>query len=281
MKKQHIILSCLLILVCATATAQYKKALPNMRVGQASDAKINVGLIGGGSYTLWQHFNSAQASDWYLANYKPTFRLGYFGGIAVEYMFQNNMSVGLNVLYERHNVGLRYVNERFPVDLDQHIKRIYNLTADYESVEAYVPITYYFNIGSKNLKPYFYVAPRVSYVLGGNMVYSHTDLDLATGDTITQQAMAAVFGDSTYRMLNVGGMLGVGAQLRVNTSNYYFLVKFDIAANVNVLHTFTPADLLNEFNYRRYAADAHATITIMLPIKKRLVGACVRWGEYD
>ena len=281
MKKQHIILSCLLVLACGTVNAQFKKALPNMRVGQVNDAKVNVGLIGGGSFTMWQHFNSPQASDWYLANYKPTLRFGYFGGIAVEYMINNNFSVGLNALYERHNMGLHFVNNNFPIAFEQHIKRTYDLSADYESVEAYVPFTYYFNIGSKNLKPYVYFAPRASYILGGNMVYSRTDLNPTTNDTISHSSMAAIFSDSTYRMINVGGMVGVGAQYRINTNNYYFLVKFDLSANVNALNTFTAIDLLNEFNYMRFAADAHATVTVMLPIKKRLVGACVRWGEYD
>ena len=52
--------------------------------GQVNDAKINIGILGGGNFTHWQHFDSSQASDWYLATYTPTLRFGYFGGIAVE-----------------------------------------------------------------------------------------------------------------------------------------------------------------------------------------------------
>ena len=280
MKKQHIILSCLLVLICGTATAQFKKALPNMRVGQASDAKVNVGIFGGGNFTMWQHLNSAQTADWYVASYRPTFRIGYFGGIAVEYMLNSNMSVGLNALYEQHSIGLSFQNDNFPTGLNQHMKRKHDFTADYQSIEAYVPFTYYINIGSKHLKPYFFAAPRVSYILDGFMSYTRTDMDLED-NVIYSQTESTLVSDSTYRLLNVGGMVGVGTQVRVNTNNYYFLFKFDISANVNGLHTFTDIDLLNEFNYRRFAADAHATLTIMLPIKKRGVGACVRWGEYD
>ena len=87
--------------------------------------------------------------------------------------------------------------------------------------------------------------------------------------------------DLDLGMFNIGVMAGVGTQFRLNTSNYYFLVKLDLSANVNTFQTFTKYDLLNPFNTMRYSADAHLTATFMLPIKKRLIGACIRWGEYD
>ena len=299
MKKQHIILTCLLALICGTTTAQFNKALPNMRGnGQVNDAKINVGLLGGGNFTHWQHFVSSQASDWYLATYKPTLRFGYFGGIAVEYMWKNDLSIGLNVIYEQHNVGLNYINDNFPTSLNQYIKRNYDFTADYNSIEAYIPVTYYISTGSKNLKPYFFVAPRFSYILGGTMSFTRTDTD-QTGQVINTLNSTAVFSETSYAsyygpinlfnneydinlgMLNIGLMAGVGTQFRFNTSNYYFLLKLDLSANVNGFQTFTKYDLANEFNHLRYSADAHLTATFMLPIKKRLIGACIRWGEYD
>lgn len=299
MKKQHIILTCLLALICGTTTAQFNKALPNMRGnGQVNDAKINVGLLGGGNFTHWQHFVSSQASDWYLAAYKPTLRFGYFGGIAIEYMWKSDLSFGLNVIYEQHNVGLNYINDNFPTSLNQYIKRNYDFTADYNSIEAYIPVTYYISTGSKNLKPYFFVAPRFSYILGGTMSYTRTDTD-KTGQVINTLNSTAVFSETSYAsyygpinlfnneydinlgMLNIGLMAGVGTQFRFNTSNYYFLLKLDLSANVNGFQTFTKYDLANEFNHLRYSADAHLTATFMLPIKKRLIGACIRWGEYD
>ena len=269
--------------------------------GQVNDAKVNVGLLGGGNFTHWQHFNSSQTSNWYLAAYKPTLRFGYFGGIAVEYMWKNDISLGLNVIYEQHSVGLNFLNKNFPTGLDHHIERNYDFKADYQSIEAYIPVTYYISTGYKNLKPYFFVAPRFSYILGGDMSYIRTDTEItSTGDVITtEQTSTANFNEYSYSsfygpftlfgseydldlgMFNIGVMAGVGTQFRLNTSNYYFLVKLDLSANVNTFQTFTKYDLLNPFNTMRYSADAHLTATFMLPIKKRLIGACIRWGEYD
>ena len=299
MKKQLILLFCALLLICSSVSAQFNKALPNSRGnGQVNDAKVNIGLLGGGNFTHWQHFVSSQASDWYLASYKPTLRFGYFGGIAVEYMWKSDLSLGLNIIYEQHNVGLNYLNENFPTSFDHHIKRNYDFTADYNSIEAYIPVTYYISTGSKNLKPYFFVAPRFSYILGGKMSYTRTDMEL-TGQVINTLNSTTEFSETSYASyygpitlfnneydidlgkFNIGLMAGVGTQFRFNTSNYYFLLKLDLSANVNGFQTFTKYDLANEFNHLRYGADAHLTATFMLPIKKHLVGACIRWGEYD
>lgn len=281
---------------CLSASAQFKKPLTSPRdIIQSSDAKFNVGVLGGGNFTHWQHFVSPEAADWYLANYKPSMRFGYFGGIAVEYMWKNNLSFGLNVIYEQHNVGLNYLNKSFPISFNNNIQRNYEFTANYQSIEAYIPVTYYITTGSNTVKPYVFAAPRVSYILGGNMSYSRTDMD-SLGNVIgTPQTSTVDFSEYSYSsyyninedydlnlgMLNIGLMAGVGTQFRFNTNNYYFLVKVDLSANVNGFQTFTKYDLMNEFNHLRYSADAHLTATFMLPIKKRLKGACMKWGEYD
>ena len=130
--KQHPIIhikflcATLFVLLTLSATAQFKKPIssPRDRVG-SSDAKWNVGILGGPNLTAWLHFQSAQASNWFLQDYKTfdsispfTESLGYFGGIGVERMLKNNLSVGLNVLYAQHNVKLGYVDNHFPYAWD-------------------------------------------------------------------------------------------------------------------------------------------------------------------
>ena len=89
------------------------------------------------------------------------------------------------------------------------------------------------------------------------------------------------FNGSAYRKLNVGGTIGIGSLFRFNISNYYILIKFDVSANMNALMTLKQGQIINnDFNHLRYSADAHATLTFMLPIKKPLQDACIRWGKY-
>ncbi len=286
MNKRNLLAICLLTLISISASAQFRKPLtsPRDRV-QSSEARLNVGLLGGGNLTTWLHFDRPEASSWYLANYKPNMMnsLGFFGGIAIEYMTGLNHSLGLNVIYTQRNMALRYTNEKFPLGIENWVRREYALNAYYPTIEAYVPFTLYYPLNSKRtVMPYVFLAPRVSYILnGGGMKYSYTNLNIETLDTISSAVSQAAISDSTYRMLNVGATLGLGSEFRITTSNYYLIFKFDMSASMYGLQTFTDIDLQNEFNHLRYAADAQATLTFLLPIKKRLKGACMKWGEYD
>ena len=290
---QALILSVFMLLSVTASAQQFKKPISSPRdKAQWSDARFNIGIAGGANLTTWLHFHGPKAQDWYLQNYKPfdtiTNSLGYFGGIAMEYMVSNGFSIGLNAIYAQHNLRLSYIDDSFPIDWDGtsivHTTKSKTFRANYRTIEAYMPFTFYLTLTNlKNVTPYFYVAPRVSYLL---MLPHDTtsQMTLTTSyanDPNATTSESVPFNPNTYNELNVGATIGLGSKFRIETSSFYFLVKFDISANVNALSTFTKTDLLNEFNHRRHSADANATLTIMLPVKKRLKGACVKWGEYD
>ena len=298
MKKQHITVFFLLLFLCNTATAQFRKPLTSPRDQiQSSEAKWNVGILGGANLTTWQHFHSLEASDWYLKNYTPfdtiTNSLGYFAGIGVERKIKSNLSVGLNVVYAQHNIQLSFLNDNFPIEWDAAQAQINygsivkGFKANYRAIEAYVPFTYYIGLASKrNIVPYVYAAPRVSYVLPDStaqMIQTTTYYRNDEDQTLISYSKNTIpFNRSTYRALNVGATIGIGSLFRINAGNYYFLVKFDVSANVNGLPTYKNGETDNdEFKYLRYSTDAHATLTFMLPLKKQLQGACMNWGEYD
>lgn len=299
MKKQHITFFFLLVFLCGSATAQqFKKPLTSPRdQTQSSEAKWNIGILGGANLTTWLHFHSPESSNWYLKNYQLfdtiTNSLGYFGGIGAERMIKSNLSVGLNVIYAKHSIQLGFVDDHFPVEWDNAASQINygrivkGFKANYNAIEAYIPITYYIGLSSKNsISPYVYGAPRISYVLPdttAKMTYTNSYYKSDANNTLISTTSNTVpFNRSTYRLLNVGATVGFGSLFRINTSNYYFLFKFDLSANINGLPTFKKGEVENnEFNYLRFSTDAHATLTFMLPIKKQLKGACMKWGEYD
>lgn len=285
-------------LLTLTATAQFRKPLTSPRDQiQSSEAKWNVGILGGGNLTTWLHFHSLEASDWYLKNYTPfdtiTNSLGYFAGIGVERKIKSNLSVGLNVVYAQHNIQLSFMNDNFPIEWDatqgqiNYGSIVKGFKANYRAIEAYVPFTYYIGLASKrNIVPYVYAAPRVSYVLPDStaqMIQTTTYYRNDENQTLISYSNNTIpFNRSTYRALNLGATIGIGSLFRINAGNYYFLVKFDVSANINGLPTYKNGETDNdEFKYLRYSTDAHATLTFMLPLKKQLQGACMNWGEYD
>lgn len=282
-------------LLTLTATAQqFKKSLTSPRdQTQSSDAKWSIGIIGGPNFTTWFHIYSATASNWYMKNYyKPVFlekegsSIGYFGGIAVERMIKNNLSVGLNVIYSQHNIRLKFVDDHFPYTLDPisggilYGKIVKTLSVTYPSIEAYIPVTYYTSVAStKNIKPYVYVAPRFSYVLSGELTHttSYTDNQNNSISDFPDRSETASLDFTNYTMINVGATAGAGSLFRINLNNYYFIIKLDVSANLNCIPSFMTGDA-----YRlRFSSDAHATLSLMFPIKKPLKGACMKWGEYD
>lgn len=288
-------------LLSLTATAQKNKSFkkpitsPRDRI-ESSDAKWNVGIVGGGNLTTWLHFHNAAASHWYLKNYNPfdtiTHSVGYFGGVAVEYMLRRDFSVGFNVVYAQHNLQLGFVNDHFPYQWTEQTgveygKIVKTFKANYRAIEAYLPLTYYIGLASKkNIIPYVYAAPRVSYVIPDSiaqMTYNSAYYKNDGQNTLISSSSNSVeFNQSTYRSLNVGATVGIGSLFRITARNYYFLIKFDVSATMYGLSTFKMGEVVNnEFNYLRYSADAQASLTLMLPLKKQLKGACMNWGEYD
>jgi len=293
-----LLISVFALFALSTQAQQFRKPLTSPRDQiQASEAKWNVGILGGGNLTTWLHFHSPEASNWYLKNYNLfdtiTNSLGYFGGIGAEYMVKRNFSVGLNVVYAQHNVQLGFVNDHFPIEWDANGQQINygrivkGYKTSYRCIEASVPFTYYIGLASnRSVIPYVYAAPRLSYLLPdttSRMVYTTSYYRNDANNTLISSSVNSVpFNRSTYRIFNVGATVGVGSMFKISTSNYYFLFKFDVSANINSLPTLKAGEIENnEFNYLRYSTDANATLTFMLPIKKQLQGACMKWGEYD
>ncbi len=300
--KLSIIVSFTLLTLCAKAQ-QFNKPITSPRDQiQSSEAKWNVGVFGGANLTTWLHFHSLESYDWYVKNYHLfdtiTNSMGYFGGIAVERKLKSNISVGLNVAYAQHNIQLGYVNDKFPYMRDSisntiiYGKSIKNFKASYRTFETYIPIFYYIGLSSsKNIKPYVYVAPRLSYILpltDNMMYYSSTYTDSVNNPLNPDQYSlhpindTVPFNRSTYQKFNVGATVGLGSLFKINMGNYYFLLKFDVSANLNGIPTHKKGEVDNdEFKKLRYGTDAQATVTLLLPLKKQLQGACMKWGEYD
>ena len=275
------ILIFVLIQLNVEATAQFKKPLSGSKK-QSDEAMFNLGIIAGPSITHWHHFDVAEAGKWYLKDYTPKLQLAYTGGLYFEAILNKHFSVGINVLYTQHNVSLQYVNEQFPHSWNNGIlysKRTYDITANYQSVSATVPLTYYFLNVKDPIRPYLYIAPRFSYILNipnilnGKLTQNVKDY--------LQNSPAQTVIDTTDQItpnnhvnFNVGATIGAGVQFRLSTSYYYFLIKTEAFANWNFLNTFTKKQLENEFNNKRFDADAAATITFIFPLKKSLKDAC-------
>lgn len=271
------ILILVLVQLSVGGMAQFRKPLssPSNR-RQSDDALFNLGVLGGPNTTHWHIFDVEQAEQWFLESYQPHLRFDYFGGLTLEVLLGKHLTAGLSAIYARHEVNLQYTNEKFPYDWSNNNllfkQRHYDLSADYQTIEAYLPLTFYLFTSKDLVRPYFYVAPRCSYVLDGDMVMKITDSIPKSKPTTTIDT--ASFAPVNHIPLNVGATVGLGTQFRISLEYYYFLIKMDVSATWNFLNTYSKQALQNEFYNKRYDADAQATITFMFPLKKRLYDAC-------
>ena len=312
MKKAPFVLILAITLFCNPAKAQFNKPLkPTYSITGTTEAKYNVGITGGLTTTRWFHFGGTKTP------YKQPFNFGLFGGVVVERMLNKSNSIAIEGMYAMRNTQLNYEVLNFPVSLGmgaEHNKDFYRqFDVNYQEINVQVPFTHYF--GQGNIRPFVFVAPRVSVPLSGEMVWQktqiigygtqnqHLDQSTKTFDTVAMTAQ------NTWQS-SIGVVAGGGVLFKFTLGNYYFLVKADASAHAALAHftflkekPYVYASLIDSFTHeeqtgtsqnvvgagyidpyllgKRLNTDAAVKVTLMFPLKKQLQGACLRWGEYD
>lgn len=291
MKKAYFLTLAILLIVGGTAKAQFNKPLLSSRTFSSSEAKYNIGIIGGATTTHWLHFGGTRT------HYHLPLNLGITGGIVVERMLNKNASVAIEGLYVSRTTKLNYEVLNFPVALNQNKDFFRQLDANYLEVNVQVPLTYYFGQANSNFRPYVFVAPRVTVPLGGELVWQKKEI-LNYGTENQQYVDSSIdtvdMNAQNTRQWNVGLVAGVGVRYKITIGNYYLIAKADLSGHAAVINSFTSEEIHGESQNvigagyidpyllgMRFNTDATAKITILFPLKKQLKGACMRWGEYD
>lgn len=295
--KKHTSLYIILFLCLSTATAQAQFAKPlKPRTSTAeSDAKYNIGVVGGLSATRWLHFGGTETTyeqPYFLYSADNAFAslLDHgLAGLVFEYRLSENNSIGIEVLYANRSTMLSY-NYILP-DQINHSQIYYRQDSIiYKEICIQVPITQYF--GNGNIKPYLFIAPRFTLPLSGDMHWKYGAVSSGTKGTTdtTTVAMTA----HNMRPWNVGAVVGAGLSFKIPISSYYMFLKLDASYHWGFFNTFADKEINGDSedvigaSYidptllgKRYISNATVKLTVMFPLKKQLKGACMNWGEYD
>ena len=257
----------------------------------SNEAKYNIGIEGGLTSTYWVHFGGTKTP------YKAPFNFGITGGLIVERMLNGNTSIALEGLYAMRNTHLNYEVLNFPVAINENKDFYRQFDADYQEVNVQIPLTHYLSKGT--IRPFVYVAPRVSIPLSGKMVWQKKEiLNYGTENQQYNENGVTIdtveFNAQNTRQFNVGLVLGAGVLYKLNVGNYYLLFRLDASAHAAVINSFTSEEIHGESQNvvgagyidpyllgMRFNTDATVKLTLMFPLKKQLQGACIRWGEYD
>lgn len=282
-----------------TANAQFNKPLQSATQRKTSNvAKYNVGISGGLSLTHWIHTGGLEN------NFEQpiTDGLGPVFGVSVERLLNNRMSVSLEGFYAMRKTSLTY-NAIKPLAISYGNSSDYqkHFSIEYNQIEIQVPLTYYLSsTQNARIKPYVFVAPRISIPLNGTekmekqLLDSLGNFQVDDNGNPTSINVQADLNKSNFRQFNVGIVGGVGVLFKINMNNYYFLVKVDASYNYNLINSYTEdeknATVANVLGVgyiepsllgKRYITDGTIKATVLFPLKKQLKGACMKWGEYD
>ena len=287
-KLSTIFLSFTLFFSVLTANAQFNKPLqsPSARK-QSNDATYNLGLVGGGTLTQWIHFGGTNTPY----QVPITKCIGFMGGLSLERMLSSNMSLSIEGMYAIRSFELTYDINQFPIAINEWNDIRKTLDANYSEIFVQAPFTYYLNnTTGAVIRPYVFAAPRVSVIQnGGKMFWQKDNLttEVSENDTVN-------FNTSNFMPFNVGLVAGAGVLFRINTSNYYFLIKLDASYHAGFINTFSKAEREGTVENvigsgyidpyllgKRFSGNADLKLTLLFPLKKQLKGACMRWGEYD
>ena len=294
MKKTTFLFLLAFLLLSISAEAQFKKALaPTHSTTYSSEAKYNVGLIGGGSMTYWLHINKNA-----YTKYNQPFNIGPVGGIVVERMLGGYNSVSLEGLFAMRNTQLNYNMLNIADALNVNKDYFKQFDVNYMEVDVQIPLTQYFGQRTGTIRPYVYAAPRLSLPLSGKMTWQKREIiNYGTPNQSygSSSIDTVIMSANNMRPWNVGVVFGAGVLFKINWNNYYFLVKADVSAHYAIFNSFSKKEINGDESLNvvgagyidpyllgmRFNTDATARITFLLPLKKQLKGACMRWGEYD
>ena len=270
MKKYVFIL--VLSLLGASLQAQFAKPLKNRNYLCRNTSPLSIGITG-----------SFAANDMaYSAVSKSMLRpyLAQTVGLAVEWKTMKRLSVGLDASY-----AMRGTNEVFATEFlmsygTTTFSRV-NYSMRMNGIEFRVPITYYFGY-DETMRPYVFVAPRFDLWLNGNASWERTYDNESYAPVVYETELT----DATITPYDLSAVAGVGLCGRFLVRRTQFFVKFDLSYGISVLSNFSKkevdetatflgwGDIEHETLGKRYLQNVEARLTLLVPLRSPLKGAC-------
>lgn len=297
MKRQTFLFLALFLAASGVAKAQFAKPLRQANASAlVHEANYSVGIVGGINATRW--FMSGVTNmeqPLFLFDNDSVFkslRNHALAGIVVERRLGDYNSVGIEAMYAHRWTKMAYEYEvggddmgglMDPTDLTYR----HQDSALYREITIQVPLTQYILGPDHKLRPFLFVAPRVSLPLDRHIIGRKQALTPA-GSPIGSTINAA----DSLANLTVGAVAGVGLRYRIDVGSYYLLLKIDASCHFGLLNAHFAAtpnstdagradtDDSQTIGPRRIG-NATAKLTLLFPLRKRNSDACRSWGEYD
>ena len=286
MKKCFILILFALVAV-APLEAQFAKPLKNKKVGEGNGAvPWSLGITGayGWNDMMYTATNTVKAVGYHAPNF----------GLSAEYNAFDGLAVGLDVSYAMRGTR-KETTSTFLTDYSTTNSAHVSYEMTLRAVEARIPVTFYFG-SSDILKPYVYLAPRVSVWLGDSIRWERT----YDNDSYVPVVYKSAVNKDNITPYDISAVAGLGLCYRALVGHTHFFVKFDVAYGISVLNNFSQkevnaanaahdesaeavqdpfvfhgwGDIEHEELGKRRLQNVEARLTFLIPLRKPLKDAC-------
>ena len=256
MKRLAYIFLISLLAIGGNTKAQFAKPLPPKQNPWA-EAQYSVGIIGGLSATRWFHTGGTNTVfDQPITTITTDSLLtkalnNALAGITIQKKLGDYNAIGLDVIYAKRNTILNH--KSVAPDAFYHNVTIRDHTSiQYSELLFQIPITQYLTNSSKAIRPYVFIAPRVTIPLQGTITLEKDTLVNASpffiphsAETIypSSQNMTSISDSLSARNMNswnIGAVVGLGLQFRIPLGgSYYFNTKLDASCHLGLLNSYS------------------------------------------
>lgn len=258
-----------------------KKPLTQKNYANSNASGISVGVKAGGV-----------CNDLIYSSVKQAKARGLFGpiaGIAFEWNASNVFSVGFDALYAVHG-GRKAIDSEFQTSFTETNTAQVDYRMTMNCVDFRIPLTCYLGYES-DTRAYCFIAPNFSLVLNGNIEWHRTYLN--ENAFVNALDYEVPLTKANARPYEISVVAGIGVCRRFQINQLKMLVKVDLAYDFGLMNDFSDAELNHEVTFvgwggsdqeslgTRHMQALELKASLMIPIKKPLKDACVRWGEYD
>ncbi len=277
MKRYNIILVLCLIAVLPLQ-AQFAKPLKARNSSYGNKSHWSIGLTG--SYAANDMIYTAMDAGEFHVYMAPTF------GLAMEYNTMQPLAVGLDVSYVMRGTK-ESTSTVFLTDYSTTTSAHVNHEMSLKGIELRVPVTLYLGY-SETIKPYVYLAPRVSIWLGDSIRWERT----YDNDSYLPVVYTHAVDRSTIKPYDISMVGGLGLCSRIKAGQIQFFVKFDVNYGISLFSNFSDAevnaanggdipfvfhgwgDIHHEKLGKRHLQNLEARLTLFIPLRKPLKDAC-------
>lgn len=258
-----------------------KKPLKQRNFANSNVSGICVGLKAGGL-----------CGDMIYSSLKEVKPRGLFGpvaGLAVEWNVNSVFSVGFDAMYAVHG-GRKVIDSDFQISFTE----INTSRVDYRfvmnCVDFRLPLTIYLGYDG-DTRPYCFVAPNFSLLLNGKAEWHRTYLN--ENPYVSSLDYESPLTKANARPYELSVLAGIGVSHRFKINQMKMFLKVDLGYDFGLMNDFSDAEMNHEVDFIGWGGGNYESLgtrrlqalelkaSLMIPIKKPLKDACMKWGEYD